>query len=148
MSLIIFSSADISLPYPGYLTEEEYQALLDDDDVATWLIALSEIYLDPDWGNVMQRGGATFDATGNINVEKILARRSPRYNLNFRRSQITVQNTNDVPVERSLEVIVSILQHVLDQVLVIVGLDNRVRIVLDSNHLPRGAIFIPIINKN
>ena len=58
-----------------------------------------------------------------------------------------MQNTNDVPVERKLEVIVSILQHVSDQVLVIVGLDNRVRIVLDFNHLPRGAIFIPIKKK-
>ena len=59
-----------------------------------------------------------------------------------------MQNTDDVPVERKLEVIVSILLHVLDQVLVIVGPDNRVRIVLDSDHLPRGAIFTSIINKN
>ena len=131
-----------------YLTEEEFQLLLDDDDVAGWLDALAETDLDPDWGNVIQRGGADFNAAANINVERISARRSPRFNLNFERSCVTVQNTDSVPIEKKLEVIISILQHVLDQVLVNVGENDRVRIVLDSNHLPRGPIFTPIINKD
>ena len=60
----------MSLPNSEYLTEDEYQALLDDDDVAGWLEALVEYDLDPDWGNVVQRGGATFDVAANINVER------------------------------------------------------------------------------
>ena len=138
----------MSLPLHEYLTAEEFQSLLDEDDVAGWLDALAGYDLDPDWGNVVQRGGAIFDVATNINVERISARRSPRFSLNFERFRITVRNTNDIPVEKKLEVIVTILQHVLDQVLVNVESNDRVRIVLDSNHLPRGAIFTPIINKD
>ena len=135
----------MSLPDSEYLTEEEFQALLDEDDVAAWLDALAEMNLDPNWGSINQRGAAVFDAAANINVERISAKRSLRFNLNFERFRVTVQNTDAVPIEKKLEVIISILQHVLDQVLINVGPNDRVRIVLDSNLLPRGAIFTPII---
>ena len=138
----------MSLPDSEYLTEEEFQALLDDDDVAAWLDVLANSDLDPNWGLPVQRGGAGFNAAANVNVERIAARHSPRFNLNFERFRVTVRNTNDVPVEKKLDVIISILQHVLDEVLINVGADDRVRIILDSNHLPRGAIFTPIINKD
>ena len=61
---------------------------------------------------------------------------------------MTVKNNNDVSIEKKLDVIISILQYVLDEVLINVGADDRVRIILDSNHLPRGAIFTLIINKD
>ena len=61
---------------------------------------------------------------------------------------MTVKNNNDVSIEKKLDVIISILQYVLDEVLINVGADDRVRIILDSNHLPSGAMFTLIINKD
>ena len=137
-------------------TWQDVQAMMDEDDVEGWEDYLAYYGFDnvegPAWPFpplvVSQHGGYVFNCADRVIIQALASRRAPRTGLTFERYRVSVRDAQNVPIEHKLEVIVQILGYILDNVLENVGGTDRVRLVIDSDHLPRGPIYTAITNKD